>query len=64
MSPAVVLHYPSNFIFTGEWVGWVIKREKKKKIRKKINVLGVVFSQDQHFAGQLWDVCFAFMWWY
>lgn len=67
MSPAVVLHYPSHFVLTSEWVGWVIKGEekkKKKKKKKKINLFGVVFSQYQRFAGQFWDMCFAFMWWY
>lgn len=69
MSPAVVLHYPSSFVLTREWVGWVIKgkergKKKKTKKRKKINLVGVVFSQYQHFSGQFWDMCFAFMWWY
>lgn len=31
MSPAVVLHYPSHFVLTSEWVGWVIKGEEKEK---------------------------------
>lgn len=38
MSPAVVLHYPSSFVLTREWVGWVIKgkeRGKKKKDKEK-----------------------------
>lgn len=65
MSLAVVLHYLTNFVLIGEWVGWVIKGKKKnKKKKKKINLFGVVFSQYQHFAGQFWDMCFAFMWWY
>lgn len=36
VSPAVVLHYPSNFVLRREWVGWVIKgKERKKKETKK-----------------------------
>lgn len=31
VSPAVVLHYPSNFVLRREWVGWVIKGKERKK---------------------------------